>query len=578
MNGLLPRREFVRTTTGAALAMAVAPRAWRRRLGGDPLGPMVLRDPRVKALAMQALDAARSAGAQYADVRLTYTINSNGGIQFIYVPDTDDPWETLGVGVRALVDGCWGWASRPDLSVDAGVWAGREAVRLAKASAVGGLTHRVEWGTVPPVPNGEWTTPIDIDPFEIALDELFDWRDGWMSHADDLGVSGTAKFDFQKQERVFASTEGSYITQTLYQLGHEFKITYRGRDSILRNGEVAAGWEYIVKVPWDDLIRQEKERIDAAIAHPLPVKSFEIGSYDVAFSADTMAQLLGYTLGSATQLDVALGYQVAAGVSSYLGPDPLTFLGTAVASPLVTVTADRSRPQGMATVKWDEEGVVPEDFTLIKDGVLVDYQTTREQAAWLAPWYARQGQAIRSHGCAAAPDAGYMAMQHMPNLTLHPGQADLSLEDLVAGMDTGLVMETPESSVDWQSRNGTIKAKGQPHGMLAVWEVRRGKRVAQYEFGEYRTVAYPRSPKSKPWPWVRFSTSVFWKNVVALGGPKSVVQGGGSSAKGIGSVLAGDGDDPWEEDGVSADQSVSCSISAVPALITRLAVADLREP
>ena len=92
-----------------------------------------------------------------------------------------------------------------------------------------------------------------------------------------------------------------------------------------------------------------------------------------------------------------------------------------VAAPAVTVTANRTEPGGCATVQWDDEGVVPEEFTLVKDGVLTDFHTMRESASWLKDYYGQQQRPVRSHGCAAAPTALHAPLTHPPNLALAPG-------------------------------------------------------------------------------------------------------------------------------------------------------------
>jgi len=254
-----------------------------------------------------------------------------------------------------------------------------------------------------------------------------------------------------------------------------------------------------------------------------------------------MATLLEATVAPATELDRALGYEANAGGTSYLGPDPLTYLGTQIAAPLITVTADRSAPKGLATIRWDDDGVVPEDFTLIKDGVLVDYQTTREQAAWLRPWYQQQGRSVRSHGCAAAADALTYPLQRTPNLTLQPGSAALGVDDLIADLDAGLVIDGTFPRMDFQKLNGLSQFGGD---IGPVWEVRHGQRVAQFD---------PRTVHMA----LQFHTPELWQNVQALGGPASLETNlEGYSSKG------------------EPKSSTHYSLAAVPALIKQLAVID----
>lgn len=507
----------------------------------------MFRDPRIKALVHDALDAARQAGAHYADLRLTSTTKR--------IFDGSSPYQSIELGwsVRALVDGYWGWAARPDLKQDAGSWLGREAVRLAKANAASGLPRTVDLGSIPRVENGDWTTPIQIDPFEMPLQEVTDWFEGLASHIVQLGqLRGVPEtrcgygemlnVEFRKQDRAFASTEGSFLTQTVCVVRPTLQFGYRNDSQVdlrLAHGLGAAqtGWEYLAAAPMDDLIREAMDRADQEDALRLPVRPFDVGRYDLILPARAMATLMNQTLGYATELDRALGYEANAGGTSYLGPDPQRYLGTQVASPLITVTADRSTPKALATIRWDDEGVAPEAFTLIKDGTLIDYQTTREQAVWLASWYAKHGRPVRSHGCAAAPDALTLPMQHQPNLTLHPGPAALGLDDLVRGITHGMLVEEMNVSMDYQALNGLGYLSG-------VTEVRNGKRVA----------------------WLRgkmgilFHARELWNNVIAMGGPASL---------------------QWMDGGVSEkgepSQTTDYSMAAVPAVIKQQAVVDVRQ-
>ena len=552
----LVRRDFLRTTAATTAAVvAVTPRFRHTHqlrqvvAGAVPTGVTTLRDPRVKTLALQALDVARGAGASYADVRVTSTTER------IYVDGPHSaPGEKvrLGFGVRVLVQGYWGWAATPYVLSAEATRVARTAVRLAQANAAGGRSRPVDLGQIPVVQDGEWTTPIHSDPLEVPVEEVMDWvrgtalsitdmtgdRSAHGPHQDDpqdRWNGGGGGVHFFKQERVFASSEGSYLTQAVYVTSPGLSLTYRGVVNPIPLPPAQAGWEYLTTLPLADIVAREIVRIDAEKTDSLPIiPAADIGRYDVVFSASAMGNLLNQTIGYATQLSRALGYEANGTGTSYLGPDPLQWLGKPVAAPLVTVTTDRSASKALATVKWDDEGVVPEDFTLIKDGVLVDYQTTREQAAWLAPWYARQGQPVRSHGCAETPTALSYTMQHTPNLTLQPGAAALGVAELVKDLTRGLLVETLHVDVDFQHLNGLGTSQ-------RVFVVRNGKRVAQIDPRQKTTIMF-RAPE-------------FWKSVRALGGPASQL-----------TLL------PAESVLGFPPQATRCSIAAVPALVEQVAV------
>jgi TldD protein len=276
----------------------------------------------------------------------------------------------------------------------------------------------------------------------------------------------------------------------------------------------------------------------------LPYRPVEVGRTAIVCDAATTATVLDATLGRATEVDRAVGYEANATGTSYLGPDPLTVLGTAVANPMITVTANRSLPGGLATVQWDAEGVMPDDFALVREGTLVDYQTTREQAPWLAPWYQKAGISVKSHGCATAGDASVPMLQLTPNLALTPAATAKSYEDLVAGITNGLALEGCTATTDFQCRTGKISGG-------TIYQIRNGKRVAQIGNAG-----------------VLFETSGFWKNVTALGGAASVVQTPQHEVKGEQMLQV-------KVDLSQPSQSAMHTVSGVPTVVDNLAIIDL---
>jgi predicted Zn-dependent protease len=209
------RRTFLCTLPSATLPTRLV----RRTPGlmpvslpaGAPRAPtplITLNDPQVRVLAQTAVDAAHAAGATYADVRLTLTTSRN-------VPSLLET-VTLGMSVRALRNGYWGWAATPYLAATEASRVGRQAVRLAIANAASGLPRTVDWRPIPVVRGGSWTTPIAIDPFAVALEEIFDWCAGVSTFTSTFGdarggqsIKNAIQLTFTKQERLFASTEGS---------------------------------------------------------------------------------------------------------------------------------------------------------------------------------------------------------------------------------------------------------------------------------------------------------------------------------------------------------------------------------
>ena len=498
----------------ATAAVAALPRPLLAQLGRtlEPLPP--IEDPRLKALTARALEAARSAGASYADVRLTHE-----RVRVFSVSTRVDDSESMLAGVRALVDGYWGFASSPVWSPDEMARLAREAVHQAKTNTLG-KPRAVDLAPTPVVAEGHWEMPLAIDPFETSPFEISDFLDSLIVY---LNRTPNAKINSDSctavvQERAFASTLGSYCTQRCYRTAGAFsferELEHGQRGSTYLDCLTAAGmgWELYTaeRIPRvrDHTLYEEIDRALEELKQDLllPVKAVEVGRYQAVFDPVTVAGILDETIGRATELDRALGYEANAGGTSYLN-DPIAMLGSYQAgAPTLTVTAERSEAGAVGTVKWDDEGVAPDAFPLVKNGVLADFQTTRESARWLEAAYTKHGIPMRSHGCAAAPSAVFAPLQHTPNLTLAPGHDARDFDSLVSGIVRGIAVKSGSVDLDFQHSSGL--------GSGRLYEVKQGKRVARLAGG------------------FLFRATELWKSLQALGGEGGLRRYGLSAMKG----------------------------------------------
>ena len=464
-----------------------------------------------EALAERAVDAARSAGATYADARLTRVVQHLYGCAG---PSLELDAEYVGVGVRTLVGGAWGFSASTVTTPDEVVRLAKDAVGQARENGTGGRRGPVELGTVP-VARGHWVTPIRIDPFQVSIEEKLDFITTWKSDARQgrtpfVGFGLPSSLLFVRREEVTATSEGSLFAQTFYSSGGDLRVSVPSVGGALQDQikalanpyrvpelvVTAAGWELFVdaKLSKQFLSGQIRETIERQMLRK--ATPFTIGKYTLVCDGLTMAALVEATLGAATQIDRALGYEANAGGTGWL-TDPLGQVGTVqLTSPLVTLTADRTMPQGLATVRWEAEGVAaPVPFPLLKNGVLVDFQTTREQAAWLAPYYTKSGQPVRSHGCAGAENAHRLPLQQMPNLTLAPGTGGASLSDLVTDVTDGILIEGGQVvQMDSQARTGLL-------------------------LGDMREIKNGKPGRTVTGGVVLFDSQALWTDVKALGGP-----------------------------------------------------------
>lgn len=545
------RRRFLKDMGGMAAALAAVrvPGPLLVTLGRKPEPVPPIQDPRLKTLADAALEAARSAGATYADVRLSHTRIRGGepGTGTIYgaslvVEDAED----MEVGVRALVAGYWGFASGPVWSAEEMARLGAEAAAQAKANALDGV-RRVALAPAPKVPDGHWTMPVERDPFEVSPLEVEDFLVGMVEYAITRpGVFGGVGTDFTffTQAKLLATSDGSYCSQQTYRAegscNFNVGVPQNGGAQELTGltclGPAGMGFElwtadHIPQVR-DHTIYEEIARLVERTRENLmlPVKPVPIGRYDAVFDAASVQGLAAETLGRATELDRAMGYEANQGGTSYLN-DPEHMLGSFQAgAAALTLTGDRSVAGGCATVKWDDEGVEPDECVLVKAGVLQDFQTSRESAGWLKDTYARAGRICRSHGFCAAPSAMEPPMLHVPNLAVAPGpDAHRGYAELLAGVADGVAIESAGFDMDFQHSSGL--------GTGRIFEVKRGKKTARLVEAGFL-----------------FRATELWKGLQDLGGEASVRRFGRAESKGA----------PAQQGYFSA--------SAPPALVKQLAL------
>lgn len=465
-------------------------------------------DPDFKAKAAIAIDTATRAGATYADVRMTRT----NRLQLSHRTERES--EEYVIGVRVLANGAWGFAAHVDTDTDTLHWLGTTATALAKANAWAGIPP-VELEPVPAV-TGRWQTPVEVDPFEVSSADKYAPVNALTTRVKELGGKGLAfQLNCERQDRWFASNAGSLTEQRIYtttnaQMGSRFfppgsSIMVAAQNNyaapILQVSPVGAGWEVIAS--YEPYIPEALER---AAHGPEAITLDQPGRYEVVFDGAAMAALVS-VLGQATEADRVLGLETFSGESSFLSP-MREQLGKQILPASVTITADRNMVGGAATVRWDDEGVVPTAYPVIKQGVLMHYAHGREHIPDLQAWYATQKMSTLAPGAMASSGAKSMPFILTPNLTLAPATEETSFQDLLSGITHGFAVLG--GSVDTDPRFLT----GWGSGGL-IYAIRNG-RLAE----PMKKVAYS------------FSMLDHWKNIVALGGSKTVMTQGFSMVKG----------------------------------------------
>ncbi|HWJ14300.1 MAG TPA: TldD/PmbA family protein [Gemmatimonadaceae bacterium] len=504
------RREFIKSTSAALGVAGIAPLSVGRIATGALNPPQnrnehaIAPEPSISELAAVALDAAKGAGAEYADVRFVRNRNQNVSTREQRVSGVSDN-ETYGFGVRSLVGGCWGFAASRDLTKDEVARVAKQAVAQARANR-SALVRPVQLAPAPVVANGTWKSPIQIDPFDVAIEEKVALLLAANQAA--LGVKGArfvnSSMFFLREEKTFASTEGSSTFQVIYRTQPSMTVTAVGNGDFAtrESNDIAprgVGYEHVR----DTKLLEMAPKWASDAVEKLSAKSVEVGRYDLVLHPSHLWLTIHESVAHPTELDRAMGYEANYAGTSFVAP-PEKVLGTLrYGSELMNIRGDRTQPGSLSACGWDDEGVKPEEFDIIKKGVFVDYQTTREQALWLDWYYKKLGKPARSHGCSYAQTWAAVQFQRMPNVSLLPGDKDLGWDDLIAATDRGIAIIGDGSfSIDQQRYNAQF-------GGQVFYEIRGGK-IA----GMLKDVAY------------QMKTPEFWATLDMVGGPKSYHLGG----------------------------------------------------
>ncbi|MXM63191.1 TldD/PmbA family protein [Streptomyces sp. HUCO-GS316] len=456
----------------------------------------------LRALADAALARARALGAEHADFRFERVRSASWRLRDARLAGSSDTTD-LGYAVRVVHGGTWGFASGVDLSLDAAAKVASQAVAMAKLSAqvirAAGSDERVELADEPVHSDRIWISSYGIDPFSVPDEEKSALLAEWSGRL--LAADGVDHVDASlltvHENKFYADTAGTVTTQQRVRLHPQLTAVSidgsSGEFDSMRTiaPPVGRGWEYLTGTGWD--WESELAQIPELLAEKMRAPSVEAGLYDLVVDPSNLWLTIHESIGHATELDRALGYEAA-----YAGTSFATFdqLGTLrYGSELMNVTGDRTAEHGLATIGYDDEGVEGQSWDLVKDGTLVGYQLDRR--------IARLTGFERSNGCAFADSPAHVPVQRMANVSLQPDPAGMSTEDLIGSVDRGIYVVGDRSwSIDMQRYN--FQFTGQ-----RFFKIENGRVT-----GQLRDVAY------------QATTTDFWGSMTAVGGPQTYVLGG----------------------------------------------------
>jgi TldD protein len=450
-----------------------------------------------RRLADAALDRARSLGVQHADFRFERSRSQDLSLHDGKLDSSRDG-EDLGFAVRVVHEGTWGFAAGVDLSPEAAVRVAEQAVEVARVSRPVN-SEPVELADEPVYPDVTYVSSYDVDPFSVPESDKVARLTEWSERL--LAADGVDHVDATLEQvlenKFYADLEGTVTTQQRVRLLPALSATSVDRTSgafeTMRTlaPPVGRGYEYLTGRGWD--WDEELARIPEWLAEKMKAPSVDPGRYDLVVDPSNLWLTIHESIGHATELDRALGYEAAYAGTSFATFDKLGKLR--YGSPVMNVTGDRTVEHGLSTVGWDDEGVQTQAWDIVRDGILVGYQLDRRMA--------RLEGLGRSNGCGYADSPGHIPVQRMANVSLQPAPDGPSVEELIGGVSNGIYVLGDKSwSIDMQRYN--FQFTGQ-----RFYRIRDGRLA-----GQLRDVAY------------QATTTDFWGSMEAVGGPGTVVLGG----------------------------------------------------
>ncbi len=481
----MDRRQFLRIT-GVGMGSLMIPIVGR----SIPLSGALTAVPNgdKRRLAEVALNAARSKGATYADVRIGRYLN-----QFVITREDKVQnivnTESYGVGIRVIADGTWGFAATSEVKQDQIAKAAEQAVAIAKANS---KVQQEPVQLAPTKGHGEvsWKTPIEKNAFDVPISEKVDLLMAVNAAAMKNGANYVNSFLFLvNEQKYFASTDGSYIDQDIHRIWPNFTVTiidpekgkFQDRDAI--SAPMGMGWEYLDGRAASKIAgvttrygKHYDMLEDATLAakqakEKLAAKTVEAGKYDLVLDPSHLWLTIHESVGHPLELDRVLGYEANYAGTSFATLDKWKSKSFNYGSKLVNLFADKTQTGSLGAVGYDDEGVKCKHWDLVKEGTLVNYQAIRDQAHIIGE--------SESHGCCYADNWSSVQFQRMPNVSLAAGKEKLSVDEMIKDVEKGIyIIGDGSYSIDQQRYNFQF-------GGQLFYEIKNGQ-IA----GMLRDVAY----------------------------------------------------------------------------------------
>ena len=413
----------------------------------------------MKDLTAVSLERAKSLGTSYSDIRIVQLKAEDITVRNGIIGNIRQE-ESFGFGVRVICDGCWGFAASSRVTKEEIGEITAKACNIAKANAI--LKKADVQLSKEDVYEATWQTPIVLDPFKVSLSEKLNllYSIDKVLRKDKRIKVAEGYMDFLKERQWLATSEGTFIDQTIIRSGAGYAATAVKEGEVQRRSypnshggqSMTMGYELILGLPL--LEKAEKVREEAIAL--LSAKPCPPGKKDLILDGSQIALQIHESCGHPSELDRVLGLEESFAGSSFMTLDKLDKFR--YGSNIVNLVADSTIPGGLATIGFDDDGVRAQRWHIVKDGILVGYHTNREFASVIRE---------KSMGCCRADGWGSLPMIRITNLSLMPGEWDI--DELIADTKDGIFMATNKSwSIDQRRYNFQFATE-------IGWEIKKGK-------------------------------------------------------------------------------------------------------
>jgi len=454
-----------------------------------------------RELGAVALGRAQELGASHADFRFVRIRHQQLGVRDGVLQTALDD-DDIGFAVRVIHRGAWGFASGVVLTQDEARRVAETAIAVAEVAAEM-TSSPVEIAPEPVYADVTWVSSYDVNPFDVPIAEkaalLIDWTERLRQGA--AVDHATASVGQVLENKYYADLAGTVTTQQRVRVDPEVEAMGAGADTFDSMRSIAypvgRGWEYLTTglYDWD----AELDEMPELLAEKLKAPSIEAGRYDLVIHPSNLWLTIHESIGHATELDRALGYEANYAGTSFATYDKLNTLQ--YGSGVMNVTGDRTVEHGLSTIGYDDEGVQTQSWDIVRNGVLVGYQLDRPMGH-MKP----ELNGGRSNGCAFADSSGHIPIQRMANVSLQAAEDGPSTEELIGQVEHGLYVVGDRSwSIDMQRFNFQFTAQ-------RFYKITDGELT-----GQVRDAAY------------QATTTDFWGAMEAVGGPETWQLGGASN-------------------------------------------------